>query len=306
MIYAGTVGEGLWRSDDLGRNWSPEPGLPSNARIYALAVAADGRTLYAGAEGVVYRRDRSGWSRIELPDGGLQVWALAIHPREGEVVFAGCRPLGLFRSEDEGRRWDRLPFSLPEGTPEPHTPRVTAVLFDAELGETAWAGVEVGGVFRTEDRGRAWAPMNRDLPSLDIHALALARDRALLAATPRGVAAYSGEGWAPTASLHPDRYFRALAGKPGDAGTLYAGLGNGPPGSRGTVLVSTDSGRRWEETGFPGAGSSVWALATDPREPELLVAAAFKGELFTSTDSGRSWVRAPKTFAEVRALACAA
>ncbi|MBI2152262.1 MAG: hypothetical protein HYU24_00980 [Candidatus Rokubacteria bacterium] len=111
-----------------------------------------------------------------------------------------------------------------------------------------------------------------------------------------------GERWAPAVSDSPDRYFRALASKPGDAATLYAGLGDGPPGTRGTVVVSTDNGRRWAVTGFPGAGSSVWSVATDSREPGLVVAAAIKGEVFVSRDGGESWARASRTFGEIRAV----
>jgi photosystem II stability/assembly factor-like uncharacterized protein len=306
MIYVGTIGEGLWQSDDLGRTWSPEPGVPGDARIYALAVSPDGRRLYAGAEGSVYRRDGVDWSHLPLPDAGLQVWALGIHPREPSLLLAGCRPLALLASEDDGKHWTPLDLSLPAGTPEPHTPRVTTVLFDPDRPGAIWAGVEVGGVFTTSDLGRIWSALNEHLPSLDIHALVLAGDRTLLTATPRGVAGYRGGHWVLSTSESPDRYFRALVQKPGNGSTLYAGLGNGPPGTRGTVLVSTDNGQSWSETGFPGAGSSVWALATDPHEPELLVAAAIKGEIFTSLDSGQSWARASRKFVEVRAVACAA
>ena len=306
MIYAGTIGEGLWRSDDLGRTWFPELGVPGTAKIYALAGSPDGRQLYAGAEGGIHRRDVRTWSYLPLPSAELQVWALGIHPREPSTILAGCRPLALLTSEDGGKHWSSLPLSLPGGTPEPHTPRVTAVLFDSAEPETAWVGVEVGGVFVTRDQGRTWVAINEDLPSLDIHALALAGDRTLLAATPRGVAVHGGGRWTTADSESPDRYFRALVSRPDDAGTLYAGLGNGPPGTRGSVLASTDDGRSWRQTGLSNAGSSIWSLATDPREPGLLVAAAIGGEIFTSLDGGHSWIGAPQRFAELRAVACAA
>ena len=304
MIYVGTVGEGLWRSDDHGRTWAPEPAIPASARIYSLATALNDR-LYVGAQGVVYRRDGGAWSTLPLPDPELQAWALGVHPLEPSVVLAGCRPLALLASEDDGTRWWPLGLALPPGTPEPHTPRVTAILFDREHPEKVWAGVEVGGVFEGRGGGRTWVPINDGLPSLDVHALALAEDGAILAATPRGVAVYDGDRWAPTVAESRDRYFRALASKPGQTATVYAGLGDGPPGTRGMVLVSTDNGRNWRPTGFRRAASSVWSVATDPREPGLVVAAAIKGEVFVSRDGGESWRRATRRFGEIRAVACA-
>ncbi len=317
MIYVGTVGEGLWRSDD-GETWVPEPGVPPDARIYSLATSRDDR-LHVGALGVVYRRDGRTWSALPLPDGQLQVWALGVRPFDPSVVLAGCRPLALFASEGNGKRWWPLGLAVPPGTPAPHTPRVTAILFDPGRPEKVWAGVEVGGVFEARNRvptrgthatawvtwGRTWVAINDDLPSLDVHALALAADGAILAATPRGVAAFDGARWTPTISAAPDRYFRALAAKPGDAATLYAGLGDGPPGTRGAVVVSRDNGRSWGATGFPGARSSIWSVATDGREPGLVAAAAIKGEVFVSRDGGDSWAHASRTFGEIRAVACA-
>jgi photosystem II stability/assembly factor-like uncharacterized protein len=303
VIYVGTVGAGLWWSDDDGETWALEPSLPPDARIYSLAVSRDDR-LYVGGRGVVYRRDGRAWSALALPDPELEVWALGVHPLVPSVVLAGCRPLALLETQNDGKRWSPLGLRLPPGTPEPHTPRVTAVLFDREHPERVWVGVEVGGVFEARGGGRMWIPINEGLPSLDIHALALAAGGAILAATPRGVAVYDGKAWTPAVSDSPDRYFRALASGPDEPATLYAGLGNGPPGTRGTVLMSTDSGRHWVGTGFPGAGSSVWAVATDPREPGLVVAAAIKGEVFVSRNGGRAWARASRAFAEIRAVAC--
>ena len=68
--------------------------------------------------------------------------------------------------------------------------------------------------------------MNEGLPSLDIHALTLASDGAILAATPRGIGLYDGAKWTLAVSPAGDRYFRALASKPGEPATLYAGLGD--------------------------------------------------------------------------------
>jgi len=285
--WVSTVGAGLWRADDLG-HWHREPAVPDTARLFALA--ADGDVLVAGGEGCVYRRDGTRWTTLPLPSSELQPWSLAV---SAATVFAGCRPLTLLRSDDAGEHWRALDLALPAGTPEPHTPRVTAILVQAEA---IWCGVEVGGVFRSEPDGKHWRAVNEGLPSLDIHALARAGD-ALVAASPRGIARYDG-AWSAAALHAPWRYCRALAQV--DGGDLLCGLGDGPPGTRGGVVISEDGGRSWHSALLPGtAASTVWTIAVADGQA---LAAAIGGELFSSEDDGRTWARIPQTFPEVRAV----
>jgi photosystem II stability/assembly factor-like uncharacterized protein len=296
-LLVATLGSGLWHSED-GARWQRDPGLDADARLYSLAGTGPG--LLAGGEGAVYRHHAGRWRRIALADETWQVWTLAVDPRTPATVFAGCRPLALLRSDDGGERWRALPFDLPPGTERPHTPRVTALLVEAGA---LWCGVEVGGVFRSGDGGEQWTVVNDGLPSLDVHALA--RGRALLAATPRGIARLAdGDGrWEATDLKAPWRYCRALAALPARPGEALCGLGDGPPGTRGAVVVTEDDGRSWHSALFPGvAGSSVWSVAVAPADPDVAIAGAIGGEVFTSEDGGRTWTRVQQRFAEVRAV----
>jgi hypothetical protein len=142
-LLVGTVGQGLWLSGD-GADWRRAPGIADDAAIYAL-----GPDL-AGGSGCCYRHAAGRWKRLPLPDPELQVWAVAADPARPATLFSGCRPLGLFRSDDGGANWSRLSLELPPGTERPHTPRVTSLLVERDA---IWCGVEVGGVFAM---GRRW------------------------------------------------------------------------------------------------------------------------------------------------------
>lgn len=128
--------EGVYRSDDAGRTWSPVPGLEGRYaravragvdRLYALtAPSADGDrvALYAaGPDGEDWTR-RSG----DLPPAGL-AGALATHHADGATLLhAGDHPDGegsvLAVSTDAGRTWARVPVDGREGD---GIPRVRAI-----------------------------------------------------------------------------------------------------------------------------------------------------------------------------------
>lgn len=291
-LLVGTIGQGLWLSAD-GADWQRAPGIPDEAPIHSLGPEL------AGSAGCVYRRMAGRWKRVPLPDPALAAWSVAADPARRATLFAGCRPLGLLRSDDGGARWSALPLTLPPGTERPHTPRVTSILIEPD---TIWCGVEVGGVFASRDGGASWTAVNDALPSLDIHALGR-HGGALLAATPRGIARFSEERWRETDFRVPWRYCRALAAVPGQPGEWLCGCGNGPPGTQGAVMRSEDDGRSWHSPLFPGtASSSLWSVAVSPEDPDLALAGAIGGDLFLSEDAGHSWRRLDRTFAEIRAV----
>jgi photosystem II stability/assembly factor-like uncharacterized protein len=300
-LYVATVGDGLFRSDDLGIRWSRDLSLPSSPRLYALCAAS--REFLVGGEDAVFRSTGSEWSELPLPGKGRQVWALA---QVDSVILAGTRPLGLLRSEDGGLSWSEQPFVLPPETPVPHTPRITALLPNPGAPEEIWAGVEVGGVFRSRDGGVSWSPVNEGIPSLDVHALAWSSGGSLLTATPRGVAVWLSPRWVKSAFEPADRYCRALASRPDALETLYCGFGDGPPGSRGSVAVSRDGGQSWRACPFPRVDSTIWSVATSADSPGLVVACTISGKVFVSRDGGTTWKLVFTTAAEARAVACVA
>jgi photosystem II stability/assembly factor-like uncharacterized protein len=98
VVFA-TTSEGLYRSADQGRTWTPRGGGLPLLDITGFALHPDGRTAFASdfKQGGVYRSDDAGqtWSRVET--SGLlseRVWALAVDPR-GPAVLAAAATGGL-------------------------------------------------------------------------------------------------------------------------------------------------------------------------------------------------------------------
>lgn len=85
---------------------------------------------------------------------------------------------------------------------------------------------------------------------------------------------------------------------------LYAGIGNGPPGDNGALARTLDKGESWEICELPGnINSTIWNLAVNPADPNLIYATSISGQLFRSEDGGNTWTKPRHEFGEVRALA---
>ena len=112
---------------------------------------ASGTYIYAGAEGgALYRKDAGdqGWEELRngLPPSP-QTRAIAIHPREPDVVFAGTQR-GVYRSNDRGDHWQRM--DMPEGR------IVWSMEFHPQDPRIMYLGTEGSEVYRSDDGGESW------------------------------------------------------------------------------------------------------------------------------------------------------
>jgi photosystem II stability/assembly factor-like uncharacterized protein len=239
------------------------------------------------------------------------VWAISIDPADPDVLLAGTRPAGFFRSEDAGATWAAVPapgisaFSTQNMGPT----RVTQILFDPVDAGTVWASVEIGSIFVSRDSGRSFAECGTGLVSGDVHGLAALAlpggGKALLATTNRGLHRSEDDGatWQVQDLPTPWPYTRGVQPRADASGVVFLASGNGPPGNDGFLLRSRDHGLTWEDAGLPGLrNSSVWCIAVNAADPMLIFCCTNLGEVFRSTDGGESWQVLPHQFGELRAL----
>jgi photosystem II stability/assembly factor-like uncharacterized protein len=192
-----------------------------------------------------------------------------------------------------------------------HT-RVTTLCADPNEPDAIWAGVEIGGLYRSRDAGKTWQATGRGLSSLDIHGMAIVpgkgRPTRLLASTNNdlNLSTDNGENWEPLriGQTLPWSYCRGMAQVCKRPEIVLLGNGDGPPGSTGAVARSTDGGISWQLPDMPGrANSTIWNFAVHQANPDLIFAASVSGEIYRSTDAGASWEKLTREFGEVRALA---
>ena len=179
LIAAGTR-KGLFLLRGEGDRWEVEgPLLPGWEVFHAVLDPRDG-TFYACANNFVYgatvhRSDDRGrtWDRVEgigLPeDSGLtlaRLWHLEPgHASEPRTLWLGGDPGCLFRSDDGGATWQPNAALLAHPTRERWNPGAGglcchSITLDPNEPKRLWIGISAAGVFRTEDGGETWAPMN--------------------------------------------------------------------------------------------------------------------------------------------------
>jgi photosystem II stability/assembly factor-like uncharacterized protein len=96
-----------------------------------------------------------------LPDAPA-VRALAVHPQNPEIVYAGTQS-GPYRSSDRGEHWEKL--AVPD-----HGLPVWSILFHPHDPDVIFAGYENCEIYRSDDGGERWTrlPVSVRFPEITI------------------------------------------------------------------------------------------------------------------------------------------
>jgi len=311
-LYIGTIGTSVWFSYDLGETWKrpySESGLYLECRVWSLTTnPAEPGKIFAGTDEGIYRWNdvTEKWTHHPSPMDTTPVWALAQSPHDPKYLLAGTQPAALFRSRDGGETWSRVLVHLATSCVFVQRPRVTQIVFDPLDPRLVWMGVEIDGVYRSQDGGETWSKCCNGLVSEDIHGLAVLPDgrRKLFATTNKGLhcSLDDGASWVFRPLDSSWQYTRAIVPRP-DGNAIFLTNGNGPPGSTGKLLRSVDAGETWHDARLPGElNSTPWCVATHGAAPHVVFVSTNFGQLFRSLDGGDNWEKLKREFGEVRAM----
>jgi len=329
-LFRRRAGDGPWEALTAG--------LPENVEARAFAVhPCEHGVIYAGTQDGPYRTLDGGnrWERLGFPERGAVVWSLAFHPADPRIMYAGLAPVGLYRSEDGGEHWTKLPGARSPGHCEMGFPtRVIRIVADPHRPEVVYAALEVSGVIRSEDGGETWsdlsAPLIRlagqphlksrigsDLDAegmLDSHAMAvtaaapgtafLAVRMGLFRSDDRGGSWHDVE----VGRYSPLTYCRDVIVSPHDPSVMYACLSVSSRGNDGSLYRSADVGRSWQRFDHGvKARATMMAVSAHPRDAARIYCVSRCGQVFGTEDAGASWREypLPAGVQDVYAVACA-
>ncbi|WCB92095.1 hypothetical protein DSM104299_00780 [Baekduia alba] len=280
LVYAATVDDGLFRSDDGGATWEQAgPGIGS--LVWSMAVSYGERVNGAG------------------------------------VIYIGTEPSALWRSEDRGATFHELPAlalqdipSRPEWSfpPAPDTHHIESIAIDPGDPQKLLVGIELGGIFRSGDGGENWElcpDADPDAHTLLTHPGAPGRvyeSGGMFYAETRD----GGATWRRDLEGIPEEicYFDGAAVDPGDPETIvivaakdpYSGHAVPIPGFPvWSTLYRRVGDEPWQELtdGLPDReGTAMGFLTTSPDEPGAFYYTTITGDLYRSGDSGATWSNA--------------
>ena len=202
-LYVGTVdGVCALSSYDAGRTWEQGNMTPLDHAAARLSVSASepGVVYLAAYEAGVLRSDDSGATWRQLPSYPTgYAHSVTAHPDQPGVVFVGSEPAAIFRSNDGGENWEESESfrQVPESSRwNFHGDRLSHV---RELRmapgdpDTMFAGIEVGGMVRSDDGGESWKQLEGTHD--DIHFVNVSRGQPGTGVRGHGRSAVSQRRW---------------------------------------------------------------------------------------------------------------
>lgn len=270
IIYAGTQGQGVFRSSDAGSSWVP-CGMEGQIVKSITVSPHDSNTIFAGTKPAYTYLSRDGgrsWDELagfrhipwrwwwfspaETPYKAY-VQAIAISPSDPEVVLAGIEFGAVVRSQDGGVSWSR---HRKGALRDCH-----ALKFHTRSGDWAYeAGGSGGGVSYSRDGGQTWRKYRAGLAKN--YGVACAAD-----------------------PFNPELWYVSVAPGPGKAYGQQAEA----------YLYRKTADADWQPIGWqphPMTHMPI-ALTTDPNTSGHLYAGLISGEVWFTADYGDSWSELP-------------
>jgi photosystem II stability/assembly factor-like uncharacterized protein len=296
---SGWFGQLIQRSDDGGKTWEP----------------VDNKFVYDGVPGT-----HQWYDGTPHPWEFKRVWHLEPSLGDPDAVYAGVEDAAIFRTTDGGKSWHELPGLRGHGSGSKWQPGAggmglhTIVLDPVNPGRI-FIAISAAGVFRTDDAGMTWRPVNKGLKSqyipdpnaevgFCVHRIAMHRSRpkVLFMQLHWDVMRSddAGETWHEVSGNLPTDFGFPIDVHAHEPDTVYvvpikSDSEHYPPDAKLRVYRSHTGGNDWEPltNGLPQRDCYVnvlrEAMAVDALDKCGIYFGTTGGQVYCSADSGDRW-----------------
>ncbi len=299
---SGWFGQIIQRSNDGGKTWE----------------AMGNKFVYDGAMGTHpwYDGTPRSWEFS-------RVWHLEPSLADPDTIYAGIQDAALFRSTDGGQSWAELSGLRHHQTSASWAPGaggmcLHTILLDPRHHGRMYVAISAAGVFRSDDGGQNWRPVNKGLNSGEIpkpdaevghcvHRIAMhpSRPDVLFMQKHWDVMRSddAGESWTEVSGNLPTDFGYVTAVHAHEPDTVYvipikSDSEHYPPGGKLCVYRSRTGGYEWEPLtkGLPQRHCFVnvlrEAMAVDSLDSCGIYFGTTDGEIFVSANGGDAWTAA--------------
>jgi photosystem II stability/assembly factor-like uncharacterized protein len=295
----GWFGQLVQRSDDGGQTWVP----------------VGNEFAYAGPTGTHLWYDGT-----QHPWEFKRIWHLEPSLNDPDTAYAGAEDAAIFRTVDGGKSWQELPGlrgheSGARWQPGAGGMGVHTILLDPGHPERIFVAISAAGVFRSDDAGETWRPINRGLrsefmpvPDADVghcvHRIALhpARPDVMFMQKHWDVMRTDdgGESWREVSGNLPSDFGFVVDVHAHEPNTVYvipikSDSEHFPPDGKLRVYRSRSGGEDWEalSQGLPQSNCYVNvlrdAMAVDQLDECGVYFGTTGGQVYASADAGTTW-----------------
>ncbi|MGD0923031.1 MAG: hypothetical protein ABSA70_14905 [Terriglobia bacterium] len=266
-LFAGTKGDGVFRSLDNGATWTRVVHGMRGASVQSVLVGPLGHIFAGTGASGIYRSEDGGknWNQAN-PEAIEDAWTVRSMATDSEGrIFAAWS--GIARSSDGGNSWDNFLWPGPG--------YVTCLAIDSQ--DRIYAGGPPFGIYRSTDHGNIWQPFALD--GKDIRSIAITPEGHMLAGGIQSGLWKSMDGgttWESAIGFEDDYWIQSIAVSPSSS-LFVASLGLG-------INRSTDNGANWTIV-YPPGWSTVIAVNSEGR----IFAGSRGNGVISSTDNGGTW-----------------
>jgi photosystem II stability/assembly factor-like uncharacterized protein len=292
-------GQLIQRSDDGGQTWQP----------------VGNEFAYDGTPGTHLWYDGT-----PHPWEFARVWHLEPSATDPDTVYAGVEDAALFRSDDAGQSWHELPALREHESASYWQPGaggmcLHTIVVDPARPERIYIAISAAGVFRTDDAGKSWRPINQGLRSEGlpdpkaevghcVHRIAMhpSRPDTLFMQKHWDVMRSddAGESWYEVSGNLPSDFGFPIDVHAHEPDTVYvvpikSDSEHYPPEGKLRVYRSRTGGNEWEALteGLPQRDCYLNvlrdAMAVDSLDPCGVYFGTSGGQVYASPNAGDSW-----------------